>query len=96
MLFKSIINVLINYASTLFNDRDFLFEFKFLINYDLDVNDDIFAYIVNFIIIFIQIKNVTKTFMLFFKNVKLNIIMKYVANECYQVFYKIIKLTTCE
>ena len=96
LLFKSIINVLINYISTLFNDRDFLFKFELLINYDLDFNDDIFAHVVDFIIIFIQIKNVTKTFMIFFRNVKLSIVVKYAANECYQIFYKIVELIACE
>ena len=80
---KLMINVLINYINTLLNDRDFLFEFEFSINYDLNINDDIFIYIVDFIIIFIQTKNVMKAFMIFFKNIKLNTIMKYVANEYY-------------
>ena len=51
--FKFIINILINYASTLFNHRDFLFKFEFLINYNLDFDDNVFVYIVDFIIFFI-------------------------------------------
>ena len=46
-------NVLINYASTLFNDYDFLFEFELLINYDLNIKNDIFVHVVDFIMIFI-------------------------------------------
>ena len=51
--FKSIINDLINYINILFNNRNFLFELEFLINYDFDFNNDIFAYVIDFIIIFI-------------------------------------------
>ena len=80
------INILINYSSTVFNNRDFLFESEFLINYNLDFDDDVFAYIVNFIIFFVQTKNVIEIFMIFLRKIKLNIIMKYVANKCYQFF----------
>ena len=45
-------NILIKYLS-LFNDKFFLFKFEFLINYNLDINDDIFAHIIDFIIIFV-------------------------------------------
>ena len=83
MSFKSVINISINYINTLFNDHDFLFEPELSVNYNLDFDDDIFAHVIDFIIIFIQTKNVTKTFVIFFRNIKLNIIMKYVINECY-------------
>ena len=94
--FKLMMNVSINYASILFNDRDFLFEFEFSINYNFNSDDDIFIHVVDFIMIFIQTKNVMKTLIIFLKNVKLNIIIEYVANEYYQIFYKLIKLTIYE
>ena len=81
--FKFVINVLINYVSTLFDDRDFLFESELLINYNLDFDDDVFAHIVDFFIFFIQIRNFIKTSIIFFKNIRLNTIMKYAVNECY-------------
>ena len=95
---KLIINVLINYLSILFNDRDFLFKFEFLISYnlDFDFDSDIFAYIVNFIIFFVQVESAIEAFMILFRNVKLNIIIKYVVNECYQIFYKLTKLIIYE
>ena len=46
-------NILINYVNALFDNRDFLFEFEFSINYNLDFDDDVFAYIIDFIIFFI-------------------------------------------
>ena len=76
-------NISINYASTLFNNRNFLFELELLINYNFDFDDDVFVYIVDFIIFFIQIRNFIETLMIFFRNIKLNIIMKYIINECY-------------
>ena len=51
--FKLIMNVLINYINILFNNRNFLFEFEFSINYNLDFNDNIFIYIVDFSMIFV-------------------------------------------
>ena len=50
---RLIMNMLINYINTLFNDRDFLFESELLINYNLDFNDNIFTHIINTSIIFI-------------------------------------------
>ena len=46
-------NISINYVSTLFNNRNFLFELEFLINYNFDFDDDVFVYVVDFIIFFI-------------------------------------------
>ena len=51
-LSKSIMNILINYV-ILFDNRDFLFEFKFLFNYNLGLNNDIFLYIIDSSIFFI-------------------------------------------
>ena len=52
LLSKSIMNILINYVA-LFNNRDFLFELEFLFNYNLNSNNIIFAYIIDFFIFFI-------------------------------------------
>ena len=81
-LSKSIINISIIYL-TIFDDRDFLFEFEFLINYFFDFDDEIFVYIIDFIIIFVQIRNFMKTSIKNFKRIKFDTIMKYSANKCY-------------
>ena len=51
LLLNIIINILINYYNTLLNDRDYLFEFKLTIY--LDNTDGIFAYIIDYLIIFV-------------------------------------------
>ena len=87
-------NILINYYNTLFDDRDFLFEFELIIFFDK--NDGVFAHIINCSLTFMQIKNIIEAFIMLFKNIKLNIVIKYAANDCYQVFYKLIDLIIYE
>ena len=45
------INILINYYDILFDDRDFLFEFKLVISFDKD--NEVFAYVIDFLLTFI-------------------------------------------
>ncbi len=52
LFLRFIINVIINYL-IISNDRDFLFEFELLVNYNLDLNKEIFIYIINILITFI-------------------------------------------
>ena len=49
---KFITNIIISYL-TLPNNRDFLFESKLLISYNLELEDNIFIYIIDIIISFI-------------------------------------------
>ena len=89
---KIIINISINYHNILSNDRDFLFEFELSANYYFDLDEDIFAHVVDFSMTFVQTQNVIETLITLFKSIKLNIVIKYAVNECYQVFYKLINL----
>ena len=75
------INILINYYDILFDDRDFLFEFKLIIFFDKD--SEVFAYVIDCSLTFMQIKNIIKTLIILFRNIKLNIVIKYAANDCY-------------
>ena len=95
-LLKSIINVFVNYINTFPKNRDFLFEFELLINYNFNFDDEIFIHVVNFIIIFILIRNFTKISIIFFKRIRFNTIVKYLMNDCYQIFYKFTELITCK
>ena len=88
------INISINYYDTLFDDRDFLFESELVIS--LDKDNEIFAYIIDCSLTFVQAKNTIKTFIILLRNIKLNTMIKYVANDCYQVSYKSTSLTTYE
>ena len=51
LLFNFITNLLISYYNIIFNNRDYLFEFKFSIFFNK--KKEIFAYIINSFIIFI-------------------------------------------
>ena len=48
---NTMINILINYYDILFDDRDFLFEFKLVISFDKD--NEVFAYVIDFLLTFI-------------------------------------------
>ena len=81
LLFNFIINFLINYYNTLFNNRDYLFKFKFSIFFNK--GEEIFAYIINSFIIFIQIRNIIEILIVFPRNIKFNTIIKYIINRYY-------------
>ena len=51
LLFNFIMNLLINYYDTLFNDRDYLFEPEFSIF--LNKKEEVFVYIIDSFIIFV-------------------------------------------
>lgn len=91
---NTIINILINYHNILFDDRNFLFKLELFI--DFDYEKEIFIHVVNILIIFVQTKNVIATFIILFRNIKLNTMMKYTINNYYQFFYKSTDLTTCK
>ena len=76
-------NISISYLNKLSKDRNFLFELELSKNYNLDLKDDIFTHVVNAIINFIQIKNTTNVSITLFRNVRLDTIMKYLANKYY-------------
>ena len=88
------INISINYLSILFDNRDFLFESE-LITF-LDKNNGVFIYVIDCLLIFIQVKNIIKAFIILFKNIKLNTEIEYATNDYYQVFYKLTSLAVCE
>ena len=81
LLSNIITNILINYHGILSNNRNYLFELKFLIF--LDKNRGVFTYIVNIFIIFIQVKNFIEIFIILFKNIRLNTIIKFVIDKYY-------------
>ena len=71
----STIDIFMIYHESLFNDRDFLFEFQCF--NDLDNDDEIYAHVVDFSLIFVQIRNVTDRLITLFKRVKLKSVKKY-------------------
>ena len=91
---NTIINISINYYDILFNNRNFLFEFKLITFFDK--NNEVFVYVIDCLLTFMQVKNIIETFIVLFKNIKLNIMIKYITNDYYQIFYKLADLTICE
>ena len=88
-------NILINYVA-LFDNRDFLSKSELLFNYNLNSNNNIFAYIVNSFIFFNQTRNFMKISIVLLKRIRFNMIMKYFIDECYQISYKSIELIACK
>ena len=68
-----------------------MFESKIIIYFNK--NNEIFAYIIDCLLTFMQIKNIIETFIVLFKNIKLNTVIKYIMNDAYQVSYKLADLT---
>ena len=89
------INVLISYAS-LSKDCNFLFESKLLVSYNLKYDKDIFVYVIDIRISFIQVKNAMKVSITLYRNIRLGIVVKYSTNSYYQVSYKVADLVAYE
>ena len=96
LLSKSIINISISYSSKLSDNRDFLFESKLPVSYNLEYENNIFAYIIDIRINFIQVKNVTKVSITLYRNIRLDIVVEYSVDGYYQISYKVANLTACE
>ena len=79
---KSVINVSVSYAS-LSEDRDFLFKPELSVSYNLGHDRDIFAYVIDIRISFIQAKNATEVSITLYRNIRLDIVVKYSINDCY-------------
>lgn len=63
------------YHESLLNDRDFLFKFKCFNNFDDD--DEIYVHMIDFFLIFVQIRNIINKLITLFKRIKLNFVKKY-------------------
>ena len=89
----SIINVLIQMRnnSTLFVERDYMFYFETLFNFN--VENDVFIHIININISMIQIRNVTSKIVIIFRYVKLKRIMNYEKKNCYLTLFENVHLT---
>ncbi len=80
---------------SLFDDRDFLFEFQYSQN--LRHDDDIFTHIVNIKLSFVQIQNATKSSITLSCKIKLDFVIKYnIIQECYMIISLDVNLTACE
>ena len=75
------INILINYYNILFDDRDFLFESELVIF--LDKDNGVFAHIIDCSLTFVQVKNIIKVLIILSKNIRLDIMIKYVTDGYY-------------
>ena len=92
LLSNMMINISINYYDILSDDRDFLFESELVIS--LNKDNEVFAHVIDCLLTFVQIKNTIKALIILFKNIRLNTVIKYAANDYYQVFYKLASLAT--
>ena len=69
------IKIFINFYNHLLKDRDFLFKLKRVNQFNED--NEIFAHIMNFFLIFVQLKNFIFTLIKLLKHFKLKTFMKY-------------------
>ena len=94
LFFNFIIEILIIYYNTLLKDRNFLFKSE--LKYDFDYIDGIYTYIINTSMTFIQIKNIISIFINLSRHTQLKTIVEYIANNCYQILYKLVNLIICK
>ena len=72
---KATIEILVSFYDRLSEDRDFLFESKRVSQFDED--NEIFAHIVNFSLIFVQLRNSTFASVKLLKHSRLETLVKY-------------------
>ena len=92
---KSVMNVPVSYASTLPDDRDFLFEPQLPASYDLGLDGGIFAHVVDSTMTFVQARNSTEAPVVLPRRTRLGTVVEYSADGCYQVSYKSSGLAAC-
>ena len=81
ILFKSTILISMSYYDKLSNDRDILFESRYVKMFDN--NNEMFAHIVNSTLQHVMIRNVTFNDVYFSKRIKLNLIIEYNQQKYY-------------
>lgn len=77
----STIEISIIYHQSLFDDRDFLFEFQCFNNFDN--NDEVYVHVIDFFLIFVQIWNIIDNSITLLKRIKLNSVKEYQQHKTY-------------
>ena len=70
------------------------YNFYFILNVRFKFNGDVFAYIINVNIIFVQIRNAIDKLCVLFKNIKIKRLRNYNKKNCYLINVKSCYLTT--
>lgn len=83
MQLEAIVNVSIIYYNKLSSNKDFLFELQ-CFEY-LEHNNKVFAHIVNASLSFIQVHNAIEASIILARRARLNIVVEYNQQDCYQV-----------
>ena len=88
IFFNQTINVFIIYQRfdknfLLLKNRDYFFEFQ--CSHHLNDQDNVYAYLIDFIFSFVQIYNISSYFVKLFKRVKLKTLIKYNQQKCYLI-----------
>ena len=78
-----IVQMSISYHDSLSNDRDFFFEFQ--CNQLLDLNEDVFAYIVDAFLNHVMIRNIIQHSVILQKRVRLKTLIDYNQQKCYNL-----------
>ena len=78
-----ILRVFVTYHDQLFDDRDYLFESQCVVDFDDD--DDVFAHIVNITLSYILIRNTSDRSMKISRRSRLEIVINYNQEKCYNV-----------
>ena len=78
--------IFVIYHESLFDNKDFLFEFH--CQYDLKYDDDVYVHVVNNNLFKMFVRNVTFQFITFAKRARLNMIIEYNQIECYLIMSK--------
>lgn len=92
---KSVLNVSISYASTLPEDRDFLFEPELPASYNLGTDGGVFAHVVDSSMTFVQARNSTEAPVTLPRRTRVGTVVEYSADGCYQTSYKSAGLAAC-
>ena len=82
VLFNEIIKISMIFNDDLSIDRNFLFESQ--CNAYLNQNDDVFVYIIDANMFFVQVHNTSNSSIILSRRARLNLIMKYNQQKCYQ------------
>ena len=80
---KTIVKVSVFYHDSLSNDRDFLFESQ--CSQSLNQNDEVFAHVVDVFMNHVMMRNIIEHFVTFRKRARLNTLMNYNQQKCYNL-----------
>lgn len=78
--------MLMIYYDTLFDNKNLLFEFQYKQN--LDYDEGIYVYIIDFKLLFMQLRNVINKSTRIIKKIRLNFIIKFNETKCFLIIFE--------